>query len=109
MSDGFHDVGASADLAEGARVGVAVDGQRVALVRIGGVVHAIDELCPHRGGLMSKGDLHGHHLSCPLHAWCFDVRTGAAFFPAGARVRCFEAREQAGRIEVRALARATPG
>ena len=79
---------------------VEVGGQSIALVRVEGQVFAIDNACPHRAGELGQGDLQGHHLYCPLHAWCFDVRTGQAFFPKGASVRCFEVTEAQGRIAI---------
>lgn len=88
----------SAALGEGEKAVVEVGGRRIALVRIGGAVHAIDDVCPHRGGSLGLGDLQGHHLYCPQHAWCFDVRTGEAFFPSGVRVECFEVVEREGGI-----------
>lgn len=94
------DVGASDEVLEGTPTVRELDGGAVALVRVGGTVFAVDNACPHRGGELGHGDLQGHHLYCPLHAWCFDVRTGAAFFPAGAKVRCFEVREAGGRVLV---------
>jgi nitrite reductase (NADH) small subunit len=94
------DVGASAEVLEGAPTVRELAGGAVALVRIGGQVFAVDNACPHRGGELGHGDLQGHHLYCPLHAWCFDVRTGEAFFPAGAKVPRFEVREVGGRVLV---------
>lgn len=73
-------------------------GRALALVRVNGIVYAIDNACPHRNGELGRGDLQGHFLYCPLHAWSFDVRNGNAFFPPGARVACFEVKEEAGRI-----------
>lgn len=90
----------SAALGEGARTVVKYGGREVALARVEGVVYAIDNLCPHRAGSLGDGDLQGHHLYCPLHAWCFDVRTGAAFFPEGAKVQRFEVAERDGGIWV---------
>ena len=83
------DVAASSELVEGGRLIVDLNGQAIALVRIEGQVFAVDNACPHRDGELGRGDLQGHHLFCPLHAWCFDVRTGKAFFPQGASVRRF--------------------
>jgi nitrite reductase (NADH) small subunit len=96
----FVDVLGSTELAEGARAVVTAGGRQVALVRLEGRVYALDNACPHRDGELGRGDLQGFHLYCPLHAWCFDVRDGQAFFPRGAKVACFQAREQGGRIEV---------
>ncbi len=88
----------SAELREGASAAVEASGRRIALARVGGTVHAIDNVCPHRGGELGLGDLQGHHLYCPQHAWCFDVRTGEGFFPQGIRVARFDVTERDGAI-----------
>lgn len=80
---------------------VHVEGRDLAVVRVQGVVYAIDNICPHRNGELGRGDLQGFHLYCPLHAWCFDVRDGKAFFPQGARVESFEVKEAQGRVLAR--------
>jgi nitrite reductase (NADH) small subunit len=91
----------SAALPEGAREVVDVAGRQLAIARVEGVVYAIDNVCPHRGGWLGLGDLKGHHLYCPQHAWCFDVRTGEGFFPQGIRVARFDVEEREGGIWVR--------
>jgi nitrite reductase (NADH) small subunit len=90
----------SAELAEGARRVVQLGDRAIAVARVGGVVHAIDNVCPHRGGSLGDGDLQGHHLYCPQHAWCFDVRTGEGFFPSGIRVARFDVTERDGGIHL---------
>lgn len=95
------DLLASGELNEGQRTVVIAEGRALAVVRVGGLAYAIDNVCPHRNGELGRGDLQGHHLYCPLHAWCFDVRSGEAFFPQGVRVECFETKEENGRIYAR--------
>ena len=90
----------SAALPEGGRAVVEAGAWKVAVARVEGRVWAIDNVCPHRGGDLGMGDLQGHHLYCPQHAWCFDVRTGEGFFPQGIRVRRFEVEERDGGIWV---------
>lgn len=103
-STGYHrsvawvDLLASSELSEGQRTVVTAEGRALAVVRVNGIAYAIDNVCPHRNGELGRGDLQGHHLYCPLHAWCFDVRDGSAFFPQGARVECFDVKEENGRI-----------
>lgn len=98
----FVDVCASFEVAEGRASVHSLAGRPIALVRVEGRVYALDNRCPHRGdGELGRGDLEGFHLSCPLHAWCFDVRDGAAFFPSGAKLETFEVRESEGRIALR--------
>ena len=95
-------------LGEGRVVPVQVDGAEIAIARVLGQVYAVAGVCPHRGGLLGEGDLSEHHLYCPLHAWSFDVRTGAGFFPQGARIATFAVEEREGQIWLDATPRAPP-
>ncbi len=88
----FIPVAMLGDLDDRGRAVVTVDGTRVALVRVEGRLHALEDTCPHRGGPLSEGDLAGHVLHCPLHAWPFDVRTGGCSRQPGMRVRIYEVR-----------------
>ena len=104
MSPEWIDVGASAGLSEGGLLKAEVSGRELVLVRRDGVAYALDGRCPHRGGELWKGDLVGHRLACPLHAWCYDVRDGVAFFPKGARLAAHAVREEGGRLQVQLAA-----
>jgi len=84
------------------RVVVEVGGTRVALVRVAGRLYALEDACPHRGGPLSEGDLEGHLLHCPLHAWPFDVRTGRCPRHEGVEVRVYDVRVRGGEILVAA-------
>ena len=55
---------------------VQVGERELALFNIGGQYYALDGQCPHRGGPLGEGELEGCLLTCPWHAWQFDVRTG---------------------------------
>lgn len=62
----------------GARVVKTRDGC-VAVFRTGDDrVYALDNACPHRGGPLAEGIVHGTSVTCPLHAWVFDLETGLA-------------------------------
>ncbi|MBO6755040.1 MAG: nitrite reductase small subunit NirD [Roseibium sp.] len=41
-------------------------------------VYALDDRCPHKGGPLSQGIVHGASVTCPLHNWVFDLATGLA-------------------------------
>jgi nitrite reductase/ring-hydroxylating ferredoxin subunit len=55
-----------------ARVGEAT----YVISNVAGSLHALDGVCPHRGGPLAQGALHGHSIVCPWHAWEFDCRSG---------------------------------
>ena len=48
-------------------------------------VFAMDDRCPHNGGPLSEGIVHGTSVTCPLHAWVFDLATGQAQGAVNAR------------------------
>jgi nitrite reductase (NADH) small subunit len=79
---------------------VDLDGECVALFRSGAEVVALDNECPHRGGALSGGDLHGGAVHCPLHAWPFDARSGQCLEQPGVRVRTFPVVVRGGEVWV---------
>ena len=67
------------DLAPGAGKTVEVNGRAVAMFNVGGKFYAVDNTCKHRGGSLGEGELDGTVVTCPLHAWTYDVTTGECF------------------------------
>jgi nitrite reductase (NADH) small subunit len=65
----------------GARV-VVRNGGNIAIFRTGdGRIFAIDDRCPHKGGPLSQGIVHGTAVTCPLHNWTIDLASGEAAAP----------------------------
>ncbi len=89
-----------ADLPE--RVGWLVEagGRELALVRLGEQVFALDNHCPHRGAALAFGEVRGGLLHCPLHAWAFDVRTGACPEFPGVTVETYPVQVESGAVYV---------
>ena len=52
-------------------------------------VYAIENRCPHKGGPLSEGIVHGGSVTCPLHNWVFDLATGEAQGADEGQVRTF--------------------
>ncbi len=46
------------------------------IFKVGSSFHAIDRKCSHAGGDLSKGQLEGTTIVCPVHEATFDIRTG---------------------------------
>ena len=61
---------------EGASAEIVVAGNIVALFNVDGELHALDGICPHQGGPLGQGALHGCVVSCPWHGWEYDVTDG---------------------------------
>ena len=79
---------------------VEVAGRTLAVFNVEGRYYAIDNVCPHRGGPLGEGDLDGTAVSCPWHAWRFDVTTGANVNNPAVKVSCYPVTEDAGGIFV---------
>ncbi len=60
-------------------------------------VFAASNACPHKGGPLSEGIVHGQKVTCPLHNWVFDLNTGEAQ-GEDARIMTYPVRIEAGRI-----------
>ena len=43
-----------------------------------GRVFAMQDRCPHKGGPLSQGIVHGTSVTCPLHNWVISLETGQA-------------------------------
>ena len=67
---------AETDLPEGRPTGVDVEGRHVLLHRGNGQVHAVDNICTHAGAVLSRGEVDGCIVTCPLHGSRFDLRDG---------------------------------
>ena len=54
----------------------------VALFRTGtDDIFALRDKCPHKGGPLSQGIVHGKRVTCPLHAWVIELESGEAVAP----------------------------
>lgn len=73
---------------------------RVAICNVAGTLHAVDGTCPHSGGPLAHGALHGAMLVCPWHAWEFDCTTGEYDRNPDLKLARFDVREAGGEIVV---------
>ena len=93
------DIGALADIPQqGARMVKTAAGCVAVFRTASDQVFAIDDRCPHKGGPLSEGIVHGTSVTCPLHAWVFNLETGMAQGADEGSVNSYPARIEAGRI-----------
>lgn len=59
---------------EGRRI--ELDGYELAVFHTEDGFYALHDVCPHRAGPLSDGDVAGGVVSCPLHARKVDLKTG---------------------------------
>ncbi|HCU73027.1 MAG: (2Fe-2S)-binding protein [Chloroflexi bacterium] len=80
---------------------VVFDGTEIVIANVNGKYHALDGLCEHAGGPLGAGTLVGCHLTCPLHAWTYDVTDGWLVSPSlGQRTKSYRVRIVGDVVEV---------
>lgn len=85
----FRRVADAASLWPGEMRGFVVDTTKVLLLNLDGTVHAYEDSCPHRGVALSCGTFEAASgtLTCGMHLWQYDARTGKGVNPRGVRLR----------------------
>jgi nitrite reductase/ring-hydroxylating ferredoxin subunit len=99
----WHRVASSADLRDGEALPVDLAGTPIALYRVDGKIHALDDVCTHQYAALSQGFVADGTIECPLHAAQFDIATGECLSgPATQDLRTYEVRLEGDDIYVRA-------
>jgi nitrite reductase (NADH) small subunit len=63
----------------GSRTVTVEGGEDVAIFRTGdNDLFALLDRCPHKGGRLSQGIVHGGTVTCPLHSWRISLASGQA-------------------------------
>lgn len=95
----FVDIGSLDDIPrQGARLVRTAQGCVAVFRTADDRVFALDDRCPHKGGPLSEGIVHGTAVTCPLHNWVFDLNTGHAQGADDGAVGTYAVRVQGGRI-----------
>jgi nitrite reductase (NADH) small subunit len=81
--------GSTKDVPPGEGRVVEAGGRTVALFNVDGSFYALDNVCSHRGGPLGEGELDGSVVTCPWHAWRWDVTSGANMNNPAVKMACF--------------------
>ncbi len=66
---------------QGARVVKTAAGDIAIFRTLDDEVFALRDKCPHKGGPLSQGIVHGRKVACPLHDWKINLDSGLAVAP----------------------------
>ncbi len=92
---------AEADLVKESRgLKVVVDGEEIVLFKVDGQICAIANHCPHQHFQKLHEGMFDHGIvTCPMHGWAYDVRTGISTNADG-RVKTFATEVKNGKVFV---------
>src|SRR3569623_1431457 len=92
------------DMEDGERREVTLPtGKIILLIRAEGKIHAVCADCPHQDTPLAEGSVDGTILTCPLHFWQWDIRTGEEIGLAELPLKIFELRLDNVELFVRSL------
>ena len=82
MNENWIEVGSMNDIpVQGSRV-VKTESGDIAIFRTeNDEIFALRDKCPHKGGPLSQGIVHGKKVTCPLHNWNINLDSGIAVAP----------------------------
>ncbi len=75
---GWHTVAEADAIGDDEALGVKVGEVPIAIVRAGGALHAVHDICTHQYAHLSDGYVEDGCIECPLHQGKFNLLTGAA-------------------------------
>lgn len=81
---------------------VALGESRVAVFHTESGFVALDAACPHEGGPLADGIVSASCVTCPLHGWRIDLRSGEVVGGGEGRVAVHEVAERGGALFVAA-------
>lgn len=89
----WMEVGKLAEIPQQGARRIKADGEAIAIFRTADdEVFAINDQCPHAGGPLSQGIVHGDCVTCPLHNWVISLRDGHAQGADTGRTRSYPVR-----------------
>ena len=98
-AENWIEVGVVTDIPKlGARVVRTADGDIAVFRTADDEIFALRDRCPHKGGPLSQGIVHGKRVACPLHDWKIHLDSGMAVAPDEGCAARFPVTVEAGRI-----------
>ncbi|HEX5126607.1 MAG TPA: nitrite reductase small subunit NirD [Rhodocyclaceae bacterium] len=83
----------------GSRVVASVQHGDIAIFRNSNdEVFALHDKCPHKGGPLSQGIVHGRQVTCPLHSWKIGLDSGEAAAPDVGCTKPFQVKVEDGTV-----------
>ncbi len=88
---------------DGTGLSLSVGGRQLAVFRIDGQLHALDDSCPHQGGSLGLGVVKDGDVTCPWHGFHFCLESGESTDGLDERVRVRPCRLMGELVEVAQL------
>lgn len=97
----FETVVDAANIPPGKGTRVKLGDKALALFNFNGEFYAIQDFCPHRGASLGFGEIDEDGLvSCPIHAWFFDIKTGECLTTPNGHCLSYDCKIEDGKVMI---------
>lgn len=86
------------DVWDGEMVHFIVKERSLLVIHLNQDFFVYDDKCPHQGAPLHEGHLDSGTLTCPVHCWQFDVKSGRGLNPATANLLRYEVEIRNGEV-----------
>ncbi len=103
--DDFIKIVSLSDIRESKGITRKLEDDEIAVVRIGDDIRAFLNICPHQHTpLVDKygGQIQGDELTCPMHGWTYNLKTGKCVNQSG-KLKMLEVKVEDGEVYVRKI------
>ena len=69
---------------------VIVNGKEISIFKVNDQFFAIDNICLHMGGSLADGWVEENNVTCALHGWQFDIKTGQNIMPGMGKLNSYK-------------------
>ena len=101
MSD-FIEVANIKEISENQAKIIEHNEKQIAIFNINGNFYAISNVCLHRGGPIGEGFVNEFNITCPLHGWQYDLKTGQCNTAPGAKLETYQLKVEGDKILISA-------
>ena len=98
---GWHSAAEADAIGDDRALNVRVGEVPIAIVRAGGTLHAVHNVCTHEYALLSDGYVEDGCIECPLHQGRFQLATGEALCaPVTDPIKVYPVKVEGGKVLV---------
>ena len=88
------------DIRSGRGKAFTLNGRRIAVFNDGGEFCALSNICAHAMGSLGRGRVRNGIVTCPVHGYAYDAKTGACQTDARLRVEAYEVLVQDDEVKI---------
>lgn len=82
------------EIQEGRSKLVTTNGKEIVLFKVNNQFFAMDNTCLHVGGSLAEGEIENNQVTCPLHGWQYDIKSGQNTMPGMGKLNSYKVEVQ---------------